>query len=109
MNQRSVNIKQVISVPSFVFGNTQSTYYDEEKWSFFKILDSVGVLFILFCAYGSPEPEPKFDDLMYICKYWFICALSDTALECKQASTYIYTKSLFAKIPNQETTKSQLR
>ncbi len=70
----------------------------KKKWLFFKIFDSVGRLFILFCSYASPGPE--FDDLMYICKYWLTYALSDIALECKQASIYIYTKSLFTKIPN---------
>lgn len=72
----------------------------KKNWIFFKIFDSVGRLFIFFCSYASLGPEPEFDDLMYIYKYWLTYALSDIALECKQASIYIYTKSLFAKIPN---------
>ncbi len=38
--------------------DAQSTYYDEELWSFLKMLDSDGASFILFCSYGSPGPEP---------------------------------------------------
>lgn len=38
--------------------DAQSTYYDEELWSFLKMLDSAGASFILFCSYGSPGPEP---------------------------------------------------
>lgn len=38
--------------------DAQSTYYDEEFWSFIKMLDSGSASFILFCSYGSPGPEP---------------------------------------------------
>lgn len=38
--------------------DAQSTYYDDELWSFLKMLDSAGASFILFCSYGSPGPEP---------------------------------------------------
>lgn len=96
-------------MPLSVFGDTQSIYYDEEKWSFFKIFDSVGGLLIFFCSYASPRSESEFDNLIYICKYWLICALSDTALERKQASTYIYTKLFFTKIPKQKNNKISIK
>ena len=38
--------------------DAQSTYYDEELWSFLKMLDSASASFIIFCSYGSPGPEP---------------------------------------------------
>lgn len=38
--------------------DAQSTYYDEELWSFLKILDSGGASFILFRSYGIAGPEP---------------------------------------------------
>ena len=37
---------------------SQSSYYDNELWSFFKILDKHGAKFILFSSYGSAGPFP---------------------------------------------------
>lgn len=38
--------------------DAQSTYYDDEFWSFLKMLSSDSATFILFCSYGNPGPEP---------------------------------------------------
>ncbi len=38
--------------------DAQSSYYDDELWSFFKNQGKEGACFLLFCSYGSAGPFP---------------------------------------------------
>ena len=51
---------QVMSAKNTVIciDDAQSSYYDDELWSFLKILDRGGATFILFSSYGSAGPSP---------------------------------------------------
>lgn len=60
MENELVSQEQLLVAKSTVvcFDDAQSSYYDEELWSFFKLLDKGSAKFILFSSYGSAGSCP---------------------------------------------------